>query len=90
MCLAALQTIFVHGYSRVVCEVLLKAARKKHFSVIVTEGRPDDAGYTLCAQLEKAGVPVTMVLDSAMGCVLPRLLVRNYARAVVSVVAADH
>ena len=39
-----LQTVFVHGFSRVVCELLLKAAKKRHFTVITTEGRPDDAG----------------------------------------------
>ena len=63
------QTILVHGYSRVVGEVLTRAAKTKNFNVIVTEGRPDAAGFTTCTALKKAGIPTTLVLDSAMGCV---------------------
>jgi len=61
------QTILVHGYTRVVLEVLKKAAQSKNFNIIVTEGRPDGAGYRMCQGLKAAGIPTTMVLDSAMG-----------------------
>ena len=40
------QTILTHGYSRVVSSLLIKAAtvHKKHFSIVVLEGRPDGGG----------------------------------------------
>lgn len=39
----------------------------QHFSVLVAEGRPEGAGVQAAAVLAKAGVPVTVVLDSAVG-----------------------
>lgn len=42
-------------------------AGKQHFSVLVAEGRPEGAGFRAAAELSKAGVPVTVVLDSAVG-----------------------
>lgn len=65
--------ILVHGYSRVVCELLLAAAKSKHFSVIVTEGRPDDAGFKTCKALSAAEIPTRMVLDSAMGFTMEKV-----------------
>lgn len=35
--------------------------------MLVAEGRPDGAGFQTAAVLAKAGVPVTVVLDSAVG-----------------------
>lgn len=35
--------------------------------MLVAEGRPDGAGFQAAAVLAKAGVPVTVVLDSAVG-----------------------
>lgn len=35
-------TVLIHGSSRVVTAVLLKAAETRQFSVIITEGRPGD------------------------------------------------
>ena len=43
------------------------------FSVIVTEGRPDSTGISMARLLEKAGVPVTIVLDSAAAYVMDRV-----------------
>lgn len=37
-------TILVHGNSRVVNALILKAAETKHFQVILTEGRPTNCG----------------------------------------------
>lgn len=37
-------TVLVHGNSRVVNGLLLKAAETKHFQVILTEGRPISCG----------------------------------------------
>ncbi|CAM9285044.1 unnamed protein product [Discosporangium mesarthrocarpum] len=59
--------VMTHGSSRCAVSLLLKAAETKHFSVLVSEGRPDGAGYQMAALLTRAGVPVTVILDSAMG-----------------------
>lgn len=37
-------TILVHGVSRVVTQLILKAAETAHFNLIITESRPDGAG----------------------------------------------
>ncbi|CAB1111616.1 unnamed protein product [Ectocarpus sp. CCAP 1310/34] len=59
--------VLTHGYSRCALHLLLMAAETKHFSVLVAEGRPDGAGFKAAAALSKVGVPVTVVLDSAVG-----------------------
>lgn len=68
-------TVLTHGYSRVVMDVLLKAALywNKQFSLIILEGRPDAGGVKMAQQMyEKAGIPTTVVLDAAMGYVMER------------------
>lgn len=61
------KVILTHGFSRVVQTVLVTAAQAgKNFSVLVTEGRPNCDGYHAAAELLKAGIPVTLILDSAM------------------------
>uniref|UniRef100_A0AAX7TXG7 Translation initiation factor eIF2B subunit alpha n=1 Tax=Astatotilapia calliptera TaxID=8154 RepID=A0AAX7TXG7_ASTCA len=60
--------ILTHSYSRVVLRVLEKAAaEKKRFSVYVTESQPDAAGQHMAEALRKLNVPVTVVLDAAVG-----------------------
>ncbi|CAM8944251.1 unnamed protein product [Rhodiola kirilowii] len=60
-------TILVHGFSRVVLEVLkLAAANKKLFRVFCTEGRPDRTGLRVSNDMAKLDVPVKLVLDSAV------------------------
>ncbi|GLT59994.1 hypothetical protein SLA2020_327850 [Shorea laevis] len=60
-------TILVHGFSRVVLEVLKTAAQnKKLFRVFCTEGRPDGAGLRLSNELAKLDVPVKLLIDSAV------------------------
>lgn len=68
------QTVLTHGYSRVVVELLVEAARAgARFSVVVAEGRPDAGGARMARDLaEKAGVPATVVLDSAVANVMER------------------
>lgn len=62
------KVILVHGFSRVVQTALLHAAKNgKFFSVIVTEGRPESAGKQAAAELSAAGIPVTVILDAAVG-----------------------
>ncbi|KAH9713865.1 eIF-2B GDP-GTP exchange factor subunit alpha [Citrus sinensis] len=60
-------TILVHGFSRVVMEVLKMAAQnKKLFRVLCTEGRPDRSGLRLANELAKLDVPVKLLIDSAV------------------------
>ncbi|CAA7018508.1 unnamed protein product [Microthlaspi erraticum] len=60
-------TILVHGFSRVVFEILKMAAQnKKLFRVLCTEGRPDKTGVLLANELAKLDVPVKLLIDSAV------------------------
>uniref|UniRef100_A0A8C6L3V8 Translation initiation factor eIF2B subunit alpha n=1 Tax=Nothobranchius furzeri TaxID=105023 RepID=A0A8C6L3V8_NOTFU len=66
--------ILTHSYSRVVLRVLEKAAaEKKRFSVYVTESQPDAAGRQMAEALKKLNVPVTVVLDAAVGYFLEKV-----------------
>lgn len=67
------QVILTHGDSRVVAKLLLRAAQTKNFSVIVTEGRPCGSGYSTAKILSSNGIPVTMILDSAIGYVMGKV-----------------
>ena len=60
------QTVLTHGWSRVVSNLLVKAAEHRHFSIVVLEGRPDAAGAKAAKVYADAGIPTTVVLDSAM------------------------
>ncbi|KAJ4762043.1 hypothetical protein LUZ62_072418 [Rhynchospora pubera] len=60
-------TILVHGYSRVVLEVLkMAASNKKLFHVLCTEGRPDRTGLRFSKELAALGIPVKLLIDSAV------------------------
>lgn len=67
------QTILVHGFSRVVAALLVKAAAYKHFQIIILEGRPDAGGARAAKVYNDAGIPCTVVLDSAMGYVMEKV-----------------
>lgn len=61
-------TILVHGFSRVVLELLKMAASNgKLFKVLCTEGRPDRTGLRFSNELAKLGVPVKLIIDCAVG-----------------------
>eukprot|EP00873_Tetraselmis_striata_P021857 jgi/Tetstr1/442121/TSEL_030276.t1 len=67
-------TVLCHGFSRVVFTLLQRCVSKgTQFSVIVTEGRPDSTGINMARQLEKLGVPVTIVLDSGVAYIMERV-----------------
>jgi len=66
-------TVLTHGWSRVVTSLLIKAARTKHFSIVVLEGRPDASGAKAAKIYSEAGIPCTVVLDSAMAHVMERV-----------------
>ncbi|KAH7656452.1 Initiation factor 2B-related protein [Dioscorea alata] len=60
-------TILVHGFSRVVLEILkLAASNRKLFRVFCTEGRPDRTGLRLSNELAALGIPVKLLIDSAV------------------------
>ncbi|KAL7539347.1 hypothetical protein ACHAXR_009204 [Thalassiosira sp. AJA248-18] len=67
--------VLTHGRSKVVEALLLRAAlvEKKRFRVIVLEGRPDAGGAKSAKTYAGAGIPTTVVLDSAMGYIMERV-----------------
>jgi translation initiation factor eIF-2B subunit alpha len=71
------QTVLIHGWSRVVASILLKAATQhgKRFDIIVLEGRPDAAGVKAAKAYasHSSQIPTTVILDSAMGYVMERV-----------------
>lgn len=59
--------VMTHSYSRVVLEILkVAASSNKNFSVIIPEGRPEGSGYEAAEKLAALGIPVTIILDSAV------------------------
>jgi translation initiation factor eIF-2B subunit alpha len=67
-------TLLVHSYSRVIMLLLLEAARaNKRFSVYVTESRPSNSGYKVMDELKAHDIPVTLILDSAVGYIMEKV-----------------
>ena len=66
-------TVLIHGNSRVVLALLLKAAESKQFNIIITEGRPNDDGYILAKTFIDAGIPTKVILDCAVGSVMDQV-----------------
>ncbi|ERE76022.1 translation initiation factor eIF-2B subunit alpha-like protein [Cricetulus griseus] len=65
--------ILTHAYSRVVLRVLEEAvAAKKRFSVYITESQPDLSGQKMAKALCHLNVPVTVVLDAAVGYIMEK------------------
>ncbi|BFZ08445.1 hypothetical protein BsWGS_11484 [Bradybaena similaris] len=66
--------ILTHSRSRVVMQVLKKAAtEKKRFTVYVTESCPDRSGYQVKEELSRLGIPVTVILDAAVGYIMEKV-----------------
>ncbi|XP_015274787.1 PREDICTED: translation initiation factor eIF-2B subunit alpha [Gekko japonicus] len=66
--------ILTHAYSKVVLKVLEDAAKaKKRFSVYITESQPDQAGQKMAEALTKLGIPVTVILDAAIGYIMEKV-----------------
>ncbi|XP_062874334.1 translation initiation factor eIF-2B subunit alpha [Trichomycterus rosablanca] len=66
--------ILTHSSSRVVLKVLESAAAdKKRFTVYVTESQPDSAGEHMAEKLQKLNIPVTVVLDAAVGYIMEKV-----------------
>ena len=58
--------VFTHCHSSTVMGILKEAWKKKKFEVIHTESRPRYQGHITAKELTKAGIPTTMVVDSAI------------------------
>ncbi|KAH9180523.1 nagb/rpia/CoA transferase-like protein [Lactarius sanguifluus] len=65
--------ILTHSYSRVVTQALLHAHTRKRISVYVTEARPRGLGLKTYGLLTAAGIPCTVVLDSAVAYVMDQV-----------------
>ncbi|PFH54381.1 hypothetical protein AMATHDRAFT_72868 [Amanita thiersii Skay4041] len=65
--------ILTHSYSRVVMQTLLLAHERKRISVFVTEARPRGLGIKTAEALTAAGVPSTVILDSAVAYVMDKV-----------------
>ncbi|KAI0748029.1 nagb/rpia/CoA transferase-like protein [Daedaleopsis nitida] len=65
--------ILTHSHSRVVLKALLHAHKTKRISVYVTESRPRGLGLKTYETLTAAGIPCTVVLDSAVAYVMDRV-----------------
>uniref|UniRef100_A0A8C7PNN4 Translation initiation factor eIF2B subunit alpha n=1 Tax=Oncorhynchus mykiss TaxID=8022 RepID=A0A8C7PNN4_ONCMY len=66
--------ILTHSSSRVVLKVLESAAAdKKRFTVYVTESQPDSAGRQMADKLQNLNIPVTVVLDAAVGYIMEKV-----------------
>lgn len=66
--------ILVHGFSRAVYSLLSYAAEKFiRFRCVVTESRPTPQGTQLYELLQKKGIPVTLVVDSAVGSIIHKV-----------------
>ena len=58
--------VFTHCHSSTVMGILKEAWKKKKFEVIHTESRPRYQGHITARELTKAGIPTTMIVDSAI------------------------
>ncbi|KAK2845760.1 hypothetical protein Q7C36_010614 [Tachysurus vachellii] len=66
--------ILTHSLSRVVLKVLESAAAdKKRFTVYVTESQPDSSGHFMAEKLRRLNIPVTIVLDAAVGYIMEKV-----------------
>ncbi|EIW69058.1 hypothetical protein TREMEDRAFT_16009, partial [Tremella mesenterica DSM 1558] len=67
-------TILTHSYSRPVVQTILRAHRQnRRLKVYVTEARPACTGLRTHQILTAAGVPCTVVLDSAVAYIMERV-----------------
>ncbi len=66
--------ILVHSHSRAVLKLLLHAASKFiRFKVICTEARPSNDGIKMTKLLRENGIPVSIIVDSAVGSVIHKV-----------------
>ena len=66
-------TVLVHGNSRVVNALILKAAETKNFRVVVPEGLPGNGGRDMAKLFTAHGLPTRLILDCAVGAYLDQV-----------------
>lgn len=49
------------------CCICVSPLQTKHFTILIPEGRPEGAGFDAAATYAAAGIPVRVILDSAVG-----------------------
>jgi translation initiation factor eIF-2B subunit alpha len=60
-------TILVHGYSRAVMALLVKAAASNiRFNVLVTEARPGNLGQRAIDECKDKNIPCRLILDAGL------------------------
>ncbi|KAF7729023.1 Translation initiation factor eIF-2B subunit beta [Apophysomyces ossiformis] len=67
------EVIMTIGKSRTVEEFLCRAAKTRKFQVIVAETSPTYQGHQMAAELSKAGIDTTVIVDSAIFAAMPRV-----------------
>lgn len=68
------EVILTHSYSRSVLEVIREALKLgKRIEVYITESRPGGEGLKMASALRELGVPVTLIVDSAVRYVMPNI-----------------
>lgn len=67
------EVIFTMGKSQTVEAFLKNAARKRRFHVIVAENAPYLDGHEIASNLQKAGLDVTLITDSAIFTIISRV-----------------
>jgi len=67
-------TVLTHSKSRVVFDLLRRAAGdSKRLRVFVTQSAPDNSGEEMKADLDKAGIQTTVILDSAVAYIMEKV-----------------
>ena len=80
----AVSCVLTHGYCPHVTELLLRTAAQAHFTLVVSEGRPDGDGHRTASELMQAGVPVRIIEPGAVArCMAQCRLVLCGAHAVL-------
>ena len=80
----AVSCVLTHGYCPHVTELLLRTAAQAHFTLVVSEGRPDGDGHRTASELMHAGVPVRIIEPGAVArCMAQCRLVLCGAHAVL-------
>lgn len=69
----AKETILTMGSQRTVESFLLDASKKRSFQLVVAEGAPLFTGHKLARDLAEAGIPTTLISDSAVFAMMARI-----------------
>lgn len=64
--------VLLHGISRVVMTLVLRAAQNKKISLIITEGRPGNASQDMIDLFNKHGIDTQLISDTAVGVAMEK------------------